>query len=233
MSRKDAGRTNAFPPWLYESQIDGEGSPALYPYAQLRNILAPEDVRAVISDECGPIEAEFGVHAVEPFHRLLWLLNTTQAFFTTHVNIAPRDFKPPFDWARTQVAAQIIMLSRNPAAHDHRAPAEALAGWLAKLLTSAPHVTDSSGWMISVGPTPMTLIRLRTPDAHYPYRDEDLVESTGFGIVLRIRGCANSRVQAAQRWGGAVNTVVRVIEQEQNLGNIGRVSPHQHVEHAD
>ncbi len=164
MSRRDSDGTTAFPPWLYESQIEGEGGSALYPYAQLRNILAPEDVRAAISDECGPIETELGIHAVEPFHQLLWLLNTIPAFFTTHVNVAPRDLKPPFEWARTQVAAQIIMLSRNPTTHDHRAPAEALAAWLAKLLCSAPHVADSSEWMISVGPTPMTLIRLRTPE---------------------------------------------------------------------
>jgi len=145
---------------------------------------------------------------------------------------AARDLKPPFDWARTQVAAQIIMLSRNLATHDHRGPAEALAGWLTKLLCSAERVADSSGWMISVGPTPTTLIRLRTPDAPYPYRDEDLVESPGFGIVLRIRGCANSRTQAARRWSGAVSTVIRVVEQAQGRGELGPMGPHRHVHDA-
>src|SRR5258708_25041823 len=83
---------NGFPPWLYESQIESEGDPALYPYAQLRNILKPEDVRIAIKDECGPLESEFGIHLVEPFYRLLWLMNTLPAFFTTHVNVAPPDY---------------------------------------------------------------------------------------------------------------------------------------------
>jgi hypothetical protein len=95
MSRQEAGRPTASPPWLYESQIEGEGRPALYPYAQLRNIRAPEDVRPAVKDECDPIETEFGIHAVEPFHRLIWLLNTVPAFFTTHVNVAPRAISSP------------------------------------------------------------------------------------------------------------------------------------------
>jgi len=77
------------PPWLYTSLIEDEGHPALYPYAQLRNILAPEDVRVAIKDECGPLECEFGPHMVEPFYRLVWLMNTLPALFATHVNVAP------------------------------------------------------------------------------------------------------------------------------------------------
>jgi len=221
---------SGLPSWLYESRIESEGHPALYPYAQLRNILNPGDVRIAIKNECGPLECEFGAQMVEPFYRLLWLMNTLPVLFTTHVNVAPPDYKPPYDWARTQVAAQIILLSRNTATHDHRVPADALSAQLLKLISTARGVGNSTGWMISVGPTPMTLIRLRTSDAPYPYRDEDLVETPGFGIVVRMHGCANSRTQAAQRWKGAVSVVADVIEQAQNQGQLGRVAPYQHVQ---
>lgn len=222
-------RSESSTEWLCRSRLEGEGTPALYPYAQLRNIVAHEDVRDAIKDECGPVENEFGLAFMEPLYRLMWRLNTLPALFTTHLSMAPRDLKPPLEWARTQVATQIIALSRNPAAHVDRASADALSDWLLELISTAKGTTDTVGRMISVGPTPMTLIRLRRPEAPYPYRDEDLIEIPGFGIVLRIRGCGNSRVTAAQRWSAAVKALAEVIEQAQNCRQLGNVRPHQHL----
>jgi hypothetical protein len=218
------------PTWLFESIYEAEGVPALYPYAQLRNILSPQDIRPAVLDECGPLEAEFGRAAIDPFYRLLWLMNTTPAMFTTHTNVAPSHLKPPFEWARTQVAAQIIAHSRNPAAHDSRPATTALTAWLGGLIAKGAPASDTRGWMISVGLTPMTLIRLRHVDAPYPYRDEDLIHAPGFGCVVRIRGCANSRSKAAERWRAAAAFIADLIGQAQQQGRLDRAEPHRHID---
>jgi hypothetical protein len=59
---------------------------AMYPNAQLRNVLKPEDVLSAIGDECARLEQEFGTEMLRPFYDLVWLLNTVQAVkFVTEV----------------------------------------------------------------------------------------------------------------------------------------------------
>jgi len=203
----------------------------MYPYAQLRNILKPADVPRAIGDECAPLEQEFGTETVRPFYHLVWLFNTLPTLYTIQTQIAPRDLKPPYAWARTQVASQIILLPRDPTAHTDQRAAEAINSWCLRLLSERAHQLNpnSAGWMISVGPTPVRLFRLRIPDAQYPYRDEDLTEVPGFGSVLRLRGCANSRSTAAERWRAAVKFVADIIEQGQTQNQLGRAEPHRHL----
>ena len=208
-----------------------EEHPAMYPYAQLRNILRPEDVPSAIGDECAPLEHEFGAEMARPFYHLVWLFNTLPSLYTIQTQVAPRDLKPPYAWARTQVASQIILLPRDPIAHTDQRVAEAVNSWWWRLISesAAQRKPNSAGWIISVGPTPVRLFRLRVPDAPYPYRDEDLIEMSGFGSVLRFRGCANSRSKAAERWKAAVQFVAEIIEQEQAENRLGRAAPYKHV----
>jgi hypothetical protein len=204
----------------------------MYPYAQLRNILKFEDVPSAIGDECAPLEQEFGTEMVRTFYDLVWLLNTLPSLYTIQTQVAPRDLKPPYGWARTQVASQIIMLPRDPIAHTDQRVAEAVNSWWVWLISesAARRMPNSAGWMISVGPTPVRLLRLRIPDAPYPYRDEDLIEMPGFGSVLRLHGCANSRSKAAERWRAAVKFVTETIEQGQAQNRLGRAEPYRHVD---
>jgi hypothetical protein len=221
-------RRMAAPSWLMVSMIDGE-HPAMYPYAQLQNILTPEDVPTAIADECGPLEQEFGGKVLEPFYRLIWLFNTLPSVYTIQTQVAPRDLKPPYPWARTQVASQIILMPRDPITHADKRVAEGICSWWLRLISenSAQRPQKSDGWMISVGLTPVKLFRLRLPDAPYPYRDEDLIEIPGFGSILRFRGCANSRSKAAERWSAAVRFVANIAEREQ--ARLGQAAPHRHV----
>jgi hypothetical protein len=217
------------PSWLMVSML--EQHPAMYPYAQLRNILKPADVPSAIGDECAALEQEFGQETVRPFYNLIWLLNTLPTLYTIQTQVAPRDLKPPYAWARTQVASQIILLTRDPIAHTDQRVAEAVNSWCLRLISERATQLNpnSAGWMISVGPTPVRLFRLRIPDAQYPYRDEDLTEIPGFGSVLRIRGCANSRSKAAERWQAAVKFVADIIEQGQAQNHLGRAEPYRHL----
>ncbi len=204
----------------------------MYPYAQLRNILKPEDVPSAIGDECAPLEQEFGTETVRPFYHLIWLFNTLPSLCTIQTQVAPRDLKPPYAWARTQVASQIILLPRDPTAHTDQRVAEATNSWWLRLISesAAQRTPNSVGWMISVGPTPVRLFLLRIPDAPYPYRDEDLIETPGFGSVLRLHGCANSRSKAAERWKAAVRFVADIIEQGQAQNHLGRAEPYRHLD---
>jgi hypothetical protein len=220
---------DAPPQWLMVSRL--EEYPAMYPYAQLRNILKPEDVPSAIADECAPLEQEFGGEALRPFYHLLWLLNTLPSLYTFQTQVAPRDLKPPYAWARTQVASQIIVLPRDPTTHTDQRSVEAINSWWLRSISqcASQRTPNSTGWMISVGPTPVRLLRLRIADAPDQYRDEDLIEMPGFGSVLRFHGCANSRLQAAERWKAAVKFVAEIIEEEQSQNRLGRAEPHRHI----
>lgn len=218
-------------PWLHVSSLEGEGQrPALYPYAQLRNILKPGDVEVAVGDECAGLQKEFGLTLIQPVYELIWLLNTNATLFTTHTNVAPRDLKPPFEWARTEVAIQLVCLGRDMSSHKYLAAAETLAESFRRLLVKQPGPRNPTGWMIATGPTPMTLIHLRRSDVPYPYRDEDLIELRGFGCVIRIRGCGSSRISAAQRFGAAVSFVRDAFKQTLDNAEIGRATPHVHFE---
>lgn len=219
----DEERSN--PTWLYVSSLEGERTSALFPYAQLRNILTREDVRLAVADECRLLEEEFGTALLEPFFDLIWLMNTNAGMFTTHTNVAPADRTPPFAWARTQVAAQIICLSRESWRHQHLPSSEALAAWLRRLVGKQNPPRNTTGWMIATGPTPMTLLHLRHPDVPYPYCDGDIIERAGFGCVLRIRGCANSRSSAAERFQAAVSFVRDTFKRALDSGEVPRAEP--------
>ena len=216
--------------WLMETILDKH--PAMYPYAQLRNISTPADVSEALKDETAPLEQEFGLETLRPFYRLVWLVNTLPSIFTIQTQVASRDHKPLFDWARTQVAAQIILLSRNPLQQGDRSSVEAAnADWLKLIGESAiKQKPNTAGWMISIGPTPVRLFRLRVPGAPYPYRNEDLVEVPGFGSIFRFYGCGNARSKAAERWKAAIQFVCQIIEDQQARGRLGTAQPYLHIE---
>jgi hypothetical protein len=98
--------------YLYVGQLIDEGPrTAVYPYAQLREMMAPEECRNAVLDETSTLESEFGLDLVQPLYQLLWTLNSSAGVFTSHTVAAPREHKPPLDWAREYVAVAVICLA--------------------------------------------------------------------------------------------------------------------------
>jgi hypothetical protein len=206
--------------------LDEGAATAVYPYAQLREILTPGDCRRAVLDETQPLEVEFGQALVRPLYDLLWSLNCGAGVFTSHTVVAPPNHQPPVDWAKSYVAAATIILSRNQREHYDQSACAASVDELARIISASAPTHDATGWHLSVGPCNVIFTR---DMAVTTFRSFLAGDTKGYGCQLVIGGAANSRRTAAIRWSQAVTFVNNAIQRTQHLKGTTPAAPHRHT----
>jgi len=210
--------------WIDSLRDEGPRT-AVYPYVQLREILAPNDCRQAVLDQTEALEVEFGRPILQPLYDLLWTLNGNVGVFTSHTVSAPRSHRPPYDWATDYVAIAIICLSRNERDHLSQDACIEMVNELGRVISRYAPEEDTSGWRISVGPCNMIF----TPEMSLTtFRSLLPGDTKGYGCQLIVGGAAGKRHRAASRCSRAlafVNTAISRAVQN----NAIPATPHRHL----
>ena len=216
--------------WLsFQPVASDEGElTALYPYRQLREIQEPVHARLAVIDETRALEREFGVAVISPLYGMLWSLNGVSGMATSHCLVAPSEQRPIFPWASSMIACQILMLSRCVNENLSLRPNQEAAKELYGLLQASEKCPrDPTGWLIEVG---LVNFRFLMVPQHVVYTSEaDLVEHPGYGVSIRICGCASSRSKAAERWSRAALFIADSIDSNLAKAGMVRADPHRHM----
>lgn len=176
---------------IYEA--DSDQHVGLFPYSLFKPIVTPKDVYDAVRDETLTLENEFGSTAVEPFYDLLWPLNSAPRIMTSHIAVANREARPPFDWARTYVATQISIINRDRQRREMKEVAVAMARQLTELVRREPPDFDVTGCIVIARPCGIKL--LDDGDPNNPGLDKQ-----GYTCDLAIGAAAANRSTAAMRW---------------------------------
>jgi hypothetical protein len=216
--------------WLHPRALFDEGAhTAVYPYAQLKEILRLDDVRDAVLDETCFLEELAGRAVVDPFYELIWTLNGCAGVFTSHVAVTPPGYPPPYTWAKAYVASAIILLSRNSNDHQNAAGVQAATAELLRTIASSPLVEgqNPTGWYVSVGPVNVIFTNEMSKTT---FADTSVTsDRRGFGCQLIIGGAANSRLNASARWSRAAAFVGDTLKQVQHSSGAIPAPAHQHI----
>lgn len=197
----------------------------MYPYTQLREIQRPEDCRRAVIDETQALEDEFGQATVQPLYDLIWVLSCG-AGVTSHVVVARPHVRSPFDWAKTYVAAAVIILSRHPSEHFDKDACMNSVDELVRIITAQAPTRNFTGWYLSVGPCNVIFTREMSLTTFRTLLPGDTM---GYGCQIVVGGAASNRRTAATRWSQAVAFVTSAIRRTQHNANMIPAMPHRHI----
>lgn len=177
----------------------GDRNP-VFPYRLYKPIQVAAHVRPAVLEETAALEDEFGVSVIEPFYRLLWNLNRSTSFMTTHC-IGASNIPNGFEWASNVVGTYVLLTFRNAEERFDVARHETLRDEFCRMLVQSPHLPKTrSGWYVRLAPVYM---RYGTPPEG---------QETGFAIELKTLGLAGARRRAAERWSTVCDFVSMTVQ---------------------